>query len=155
GSITGFYTVLVDGDDMTEPIADAVRGILDGHVILARDLARKGHFPAVDVLDSISRLADTVSSEAHKSARRRVLRLLASYKEVEDLIQIGAYAAGSSPDADIAMQMRDSLDTYLQQSPSQHSSFEDSVNGLTALALQIGQLEGRASKARGAQPVGT
>ncbi|MFG0257324.1 MAG: FliI/YscN family ATPase [Phycisphaerales bacterium JB043] len=152
GSITGFYTVLVDGDDMTEPIADAVRGILDGHVILSRDLARRGHFPAIDVLDSISRLADTVSTDTHLAARRRVLRLLASHKEVEDLIQIGAYASGSNPDADIAIQMRDALDTFVQQSPSQRSPYEDSVNALTALAIQIGQLESRAKHQRAPQP---
>jgi FliI/YscN family ATPase len=103
GSITGLYTILVEGDDMTEPVADAARGILDGHVILSRKLAQKGHFPAVDVLDSVSRVADDIASSEHIEARRRVLRMLAVHKEVEELVQIGAYAKGSNPEADVAI----------------------------------------------------
>ncbi len=103
GSITGLYTILVEGDDMTEPVADAARGILDGHVILSRKLAQKGHFPAVDVLDSVSRVADDIAAPEHIEARRRVLRMLAVHKDVEELVQIGAYAKGSNPEADIAI----------------------------------------------------
>jgi FliI/YscN family ATPase len=103
GSITGLYTILVEGDDMTEPVADAARGILDGHVILSRKLAQKGHFPAVDVLDSVSRVADDIAAPEHIEARRRVLRMLAVHQDVEELVQIGAYAKGSNPEADIAI----------------------------------------------------
>lgn len=138
GSITGFYTVLVDGDDMTEPIADAARGILDGHIILSRDLARRGHYPAIDVLDSISRVADSVSPDEQIAARRQILRLLAARREVEDLVQIGAYARGSNPDADVAIDMREPLDGFLQQRPSDAQTMEESRKRLLTLAIEAG-----------------
>src|SRR5690606_17694614 len=106
GSITGLYTILVEGDDMTEPIADAARGILDGHIILSRRLAQRAHYPAIDVLDSVSRVADDVCDLAHIEARRQIVRLMAVYRDVEDLVQIGAYAPGSNPEADVAIEYR-------------------------------------------------
>lgn len=151
GSITGFYTVLVEGDDLTEPVSDAVRGILDGHIVLSRDLARKGHFPAIDVLDSVSRAADAISSEQHIEARRRLLRLIAAHREVEDLVQIGAYARGSNPDADIAIEMRDKIDAFLQQKPDESDGFERARDALMALAIEAGT---RAQAMRQAQRAG-
>lgn len=100
GSITAFYTVLVDGDDMNEPIADAVRGILDGHIVLNRNIANKGHFPAIDVLASISRVMKDISPEEQIDASENVKRLMAIYKDSEDLINIGAYQQGSNADID-------------------------------------------------------
>jgi FliI/YscN family ATPase len=116
GSITGLYTVLVEGDDMTEPVADAARGILDGHIILSRRLAQKGHFPAVDVLDSVSRVAGDITDDRCGKARRQLLRLLAAYRDVEDLIQIGAYARGAKPESDIAVEFNPAILDILRQS---------------------------------------
>lgn len=115
GSITGLYTVLVEGDDMTEPIADAARGILDGHIILSRRLAQKGHFPAVDVLDSVSRVAGDITDERCGAARRQILRMLAAYRDVEDLIQIGAYARGAKPESDVAIEFNPAINDILRQ----------------------------------------
>lgn len=115
GSITGLYSVLVEGDDMTEPVADAARGILDGHLILSRSLAQRAHYPAIDILDSISRVADDVTDAQHQAARRQLVRILAGYKSVEDLVQIGAYARGSNPDSDIAIEYHRAINDLLQQ----------------------------------------
>ncbi|MEM1099447.1 MAG: FliI/YscN family ATPase [Planctomycetota bacterium] len=115
GSITALYAVLVEGDDMDEPIADACRGILDGHLLLSRKLAERGHFPAVDAPASISRVADDVTDPQHHDARRQVLRLLADHAEVEDLVNIGAYAAGSNPAFDLAIAAKPVLDQFLVQ----------------------------------------
>ncbi|MEI7657789.1 MAG: FliI/YscN family ATPase [Phycisphaerae bacterium] len=123
GSITGLYTILVEGDDMTEPIADAARGILDGHLILSRRLAQRGHFPAVDVLDSVSRVAGDITDERSGKARRQLLRLLASYRDVEDLIQIGAYAKGAKPESDIAVEANPAIIDLLRQSGDDREAF--------------------------------
>ncbi|MEQ8844124.1 MAG: FliI/YscN family ATPase [Phycisphaerales bacterium] len=133
GSVTGMYTILVEGDDMTEPIADAARGILDGHIILARRLANRGHFPAVDVLDSISRVADHLCPKEHIDARRMLRRLLAAYDETEELIRIGAYARGSDPVTDVAIDFRDRIDAVLQQSTREATPLQDSVTALVGL----------------------
>jgi flagellum-specific ATP synthase len=138
GSITGLYSILVEGDDMTEPVADAARGILDGHVILSRKLAQRGHYPAIDVLDSISRVADEVCDEAHVHARRQVIRLLAAYREAEDLIQIGAYAKGSSPATDVAIKFHDRLIELLQQGSRETEPFETSRTRMVKLAIEAG-----------------
>lgn len=119
GSITGLYSVLVEGDDMTEPVADAARGILDGHVILSRALAQRAHYPAIDLLDSVSRIADEVTDTAHQAARRQLIRLLAAHKQVEDLVQIGAYAKGSNPVADVALKYHPRLLELAQQDLSE------------------------------------
>ncbi len=146
GSITGLYSILVEGDDMTEPVADAARGILDGHVILSRKLAQRGHFPAIDVLDSISRVADDVCDDAHVHARRQVIRLLAAYREAEDLIQIGAYAKGSSPVTDVAIKHHDRLIELLQQGSRETEAFEVSRTRMVKLAIEAGAEFQRLSK---------
>ncbi len=122
GSITGIYTVLVEGDDMNEPISDAVRGILDGHVILSRKLASKNHYPAIDVLGSLSRLFSALASSEQKQLSAKIRDLLATYADAEDLIQIGAYTKGSSPNIDQAIQFQPSITAFLRQAVSEPSS---------------------------------
>jgi len=126
GSITGLYTVLVEGDDMNEPVADAVRGILDGHVVLSRRLAGRGHYPAIDVLQSISRvMSDIVDPELLKCAAD-VRDVLASYQEVEDLITIGAYKPGQNPRVDRAVALHDRVEEFLKQSSEEGHSLNES-----------------------------
>lgn len=115
GSITAFYTVLVDGDDMNEPIADAVRGILDGHIVLSRHLAHKGHFPAIDVLASISRVMKDIVASEQQEAAEQLKRLLSVYRDSEDLINIGAYQRGTNPQIDKAIQFIDAINDYCRQ----------------------------------------
>ncbi len=134
GSITGFYTVLVEGDDMTEPVADAARGILDGHIMLSRRLANRAHFPAVDVLDSVSRVADAVTVPEHSAARRQIIRLLAAYSEVEEMVNLGAYVRGASPLYDVAIDFKPRIDAFLQQSLSDRCDFAAAVASLRSLA---------------------
>lgn len=140
GSITGLYSVLVEGDDMTEPIADAARGILDGHIILARSLAQRAHYPAVDVLDSVSRVADDVTDQAHVAARRQLVRMLATYRQVEDLVQIGAYAKGSNPEADVAISYNPQIVNLLQQQlrTPEPGGFAGARERMVKLAVEIG-----------------
>lgn len=115
GSITGIYTVLVEGDDFNEPIADATRGILDGHIVLTRKLAAAGHFPAIDVLESKSRLRDQIIGEDQRRAAERLQQLIAVYREKEDLIAVGAYQEGADPDVDAAIRFRADIDAFLRQ----------------------------------------
>lgn len=138
GSITGLYTVLVEGDEMTEPVADAARGILDGHIILSRKLAQRGHFPAIDVLDSVSRVAEDVSDPSHIAARRQVLRLLAGYRDVEDLVQIGAYAKGANPESDIAIAYNAAIIEMLKQNPGEPGTPADARQRMVKLAVEAG-----------------
>lgn len=152
GSITGMYTILVEGDDMSEPISDAARGILDGHVILSRKLAQKGHFPAIDVLDSISRVAGDVSDSAHTAARHQIMRLLAGYREVEDLVQIGAYAPGSNPETDTAIDMVSVINELLMQRSDEQAAFEPAQEMLVKLAFQAGEMTTHRKAMNGAQP---
>ena len=133
GSITAFYTVLVDGDDFNEPIADAVRGILDGHIVLSRDLAHKNHYPAIDILNSVSRLMSSIAPKEHKNAASQARDLLATYKESEDLINIGAYAKGTSPKIDKAIQYNDPLNKFLCQYVDEKSSFEETQETLISM----------------------
>ncbi|MBL4591897.1 MAG: EscN/YscN/HrcN family type III secretion system ATPase, partial [Phycisphaerales bacterium] len=140
GSITGLYTILVEGDDMSEPISDAARGILDGHVILSRKLAQKGHFPAIDVLDSVSRVAGDVSDSGHTAARHQIMRLLAAYHDVEDLVQIGAYASGANPDTDTAIDMVGVINELLMQRTDEQAAFDPAQQMLMKLALQSGEM---------------
>jgi flagellum-specific ATP synthase len=133
GSITGLYTVLVDGDDMNEPIADAVRSILDGHVVLSRHLAHAGHYPAIDVLQSVSRLIGEVVSPEVQTAGQQVRRLMAAYKDKEDLIAIGAYQHGADPTTDLAIEKRDPINAFLRQSVSEESTAEEADEMLLAL----------------------
>jgi len=127
GSITGFYTVLVDGDDMDEPVADTVRGILDGHIVLSRDLAQSYHYPAIDVLQSISRLAPVVSGRASKSAAGIIRRNMASYARAEDLINVGAYHHGSNPEVDEAIAKHGPIEEFLIQEIDEPSSLEETL----------------------------
>lgn len=130
GSITAFYTVLVDGDDLNEPIADAVRGILDGHIVLSRALANKNHYPAIDVLASISRLMSEVAESEHKKDASLARDMLSTYKNSEDLINIGAYVKGSNKKIDKAIVYYDKIISYLKQGMSESSSFKESVEEL-------------------------
>lgn len=139
GSITGFYTVLVEGDETLDPVADAVRGVLDGHIALSPDLARQGRYPAVDVLGSISRVADDVCDEQHIAARRQLIRLLAAHKEVEELIQIGAYASGSNATADVAIEMLPRIEAFLRQRPDDAAAFDSTRKQLLGLAIDAGE----------------
>lgn len=115
GSITAIYAVLVEGDDMEDPVADALRGVLDGHIVLSRALAERGHYPAVDILGSLSRAMATVTSLPQRELAARLRRLLAAYRDAEDLIQVGAYAKGSDPEVDEAISRRSALDAFLRQ----------------------------------------
>ncbi len=133
GSITGLYTVLVDGDDMNEPIADAVRSILDGHVVLTRDLAHHGHYPAVDVLQSVSRLAGEVTTPEVGAAARVLRSMLAAHRDKEDLISIGAYRVGTDPMVDAALERRDRINAFLRQDLTDLSAPEAADAGLLAL----------------------
>ena len=136
GSITAFYSVLVEGDDTNEPISDAVRGLLDGHTILSRQLASRGHYPAIDVLESISRLMTEITPEEQLAAARAIRELMAVYREHEDLISIGAYRQGSNPKVDLAIAMRDEIEKYLQQSMDHASSVESARGELLQLVQQ-------------------
>lgn len=125
GSITAFYTVLVDGDDMNEPIADAARGILDGHIVLSRKIAAKNHYPAIDVLSSVSRLMSEIADDELKLKASELRDIMAIYKESEDLINIGAYQKGSNPKLDKAIEQMPLIDKFLKQATNEHVTFEE------------------------------
>lgn len=133
GSITGIYTVLVDGDDMNEPIADAVRSILDGHIVLSRNIAAQNHFPAIDVLASVSRVMSAVVPDSHMEANRKLRALMAVYKDAEDLIHIGAYVKGSSNKIDEAINKIDSINEFLCQGVFEVQGFEETINRLEGI----------------------
>jgi FliI/YscN family ATPase len=141
GSVTGFYTVLVEGDDFNEPIPDAVKGITDGHLWLSRSLANRGHFPAIDVIQSISRVRGDVTDGDHVKAARRVLALLAMYNEIEDLVNIGAYVAGANPEFDLAVQARPKIVHFLQQEPTAPSDLALARKQLLELHAWIEQAD--------------
>lgn len=126
GSITAFYTVLVDGDDLSEPISDAVRGILDGHIVLDRKIAQKGRFPAINPLSSVSRLMHEICDEEHIRAAETFKRMLATYEDSEDLITIGAYKKGSNKELDRAINMFPQIETYLKQGINEATTFKQS-----------------------------
>lgn len=138
GAITGILTVLVDGDDMNEPIADTARSILDGHIVLDRRLAYKGHFPAIDILSSVSRLFHDVTSPQHQQYATRVRELLAKYYEVEDMIQIGAYKRGQLPQVDLAVDMYPRITDFLRQSMNVSRTFSETWSDLVGLNLRLG-----------------
>ncbi|AOT68281.1 flagellar protein export ATPase FliI [Geosporobacter ferrireducens] len=133
GSITGLYTVLVDGDDMNEPIADTVRGILDGHIVLSRSLANKNHYPAIDILNSVSRLMPNLIDEEHQHLSNTFKNVLAVYKEAEDLISIGAYVKGSNKQIDFSISMIDQLNNYLKQGTYEAYDYEEAVEEIRKL----------------------
>lgn len=139
GVITALYTVFVEGDDLTDPIADAVKGILDGHIVLSRGLAEKGHFPAIDVLQSISRLAPEVTDQGHQGLASLVREALGTYRDASDLIQVGAYVAGSDPRVDSALAMVPKINTFLRQSLGDTTPFGQVRARLQALLSSQGQ----------------
>ncbi len=163
GSITGFYSVLVEGDDSNEPIADTVRGLLDGHTWLSRSIASRGHYPAIDILESISRLMPEITSPEHRQAAAAVRECMATYRDNEDLISIGAYRAGTNPKIDIAIAMRDEIDQFLRQQTDDASSFESAQQALLMLGQRLltvnqqamgQQAMGNAASRVGAAPAG-
>ena len=138
GTITGFYTVLVEGDDLNEPISDAVRGILDGHIVLSRKLAQQGHFPAIDILASISRLMTDITPREHRQAAMGIRKLLATYQQAEDLIAIGAYQSGTNPAVDTAIRLQTPIRQFLQQSSTDQTLFPETVSQLNILGREAG-----------------
>lgn len=134
GTITGLFTVLVEGDDFNEPISDTARSILDGHIMLSRDLAHKNHYPAVDVLQSVSRVMNDVVSKEHKDAAGKIRTLLAAYRKNEDLINIGAYVKGSDAVTDRAIALMDSINFFLRQAVDEPMLYDDTVAALLKLA---------------------
>jgi flagellum-specific ATP synthase len=134
GSITGLYTVLVDGDDMQDPIADTVRGILDGHIVLSRTLAQENHYPAIDVLQSVSRLFQTLASEDHRAASSLIRDAMFSYQQARDLINIGAYVAGSNPQIDRALRLQPHIQRFLRQPPDSPTELAEAIARLKAIA---------------------
>lgn len=127
GSITGIYTVLVEGDDVNEPISDTVRGVLDGHIVLSRNLAEKGQYPSIDILKSISRLFNYLASKEQKEIVKKIRKIIATYTENEDLISIGAYQKGTNPDIDFAIEKIKDVYSFLNQDISEGYSFEESL----------------------------
>ena len=138
GTITGLYTVLVEGDDMNEPVADAVRGILDGHIVLTRELAMKNHYPAVDILRSISRVMNDIATPEHLKLAGKLKNTLATYNKAEDLINIGAYVAGSNPEVDHAVGIIDGVNRFLRQDKDEHVPFDNSIAQLKKLFRNSG-----------------
>ena len=137
GSITAFFTVLVEGDDFNEPICDAVRAILDGHITLARDLGAAGHYPAIQVLDSISRLQSQLSTPEESACARKIREALALYRQSEDLINLGAYVSGSNPKLDAVIRSRNDVVRFLRQGPKDTSVVDETVRQMSVLAQMI------------------
>ncbi|HBY59018.1 MAG TPA: flagellum-specific ATP synthase FliI, partial [Solibacterales bacterium] len=137
GSITGFFTVLVEGDDFNEPIADAVRAILDGHITLSRELGAAGHYPAIDILHSVSRLASAIATKEQKASAQAVREAMAIYQRSEDLINLGAYAAGSNPQLDAAIRLRGDLHQFLRQDAHVKAQREETLGQLRELARKM------------------
>ena len=133
GSITGLYTVLVEGDDMDEPVADAVRSILDGHIVLSRRLQSQGHYPAIDVLESVSRVMIDVVSDAHAETSNRIKEILVNYREAEDLINVGAYQEGNSPEIDNAIRYVGQINEFLRQGVEENTPFQETFERMIGL----------------------
>jgi FliI/YscN family ATPase len=137
GSITGFFTVLVEGDDFTEPIADAVRATLDGHIVLSRQMAAMGHYPAIDVLHSVSRLSSAIATKEQNAAACQVREALATYQQSEDLIQLGAYVSGANPKLDAAIKARPQLIDFLRQDTASKAPLQETVTRMSSLAKAL------------------
>ena len=136
GSVTAFFTVLVEGDDKNDPICDAVRGLLDGHIWLSRKLSTRGLYPAIDVLESVSRLAPIVCSQEHWKLANEVRKILGTYADAEDLISVGAYKSGSSREIDRAIVMKPKIDSFLRQQVFERSTFPETLKRLKSLFVQ-------------------
>lgn len=149
GSITGIYAVLVEGDDLQEPVSDAMQAILDGHIVLSRDLANRNHYPAIDVLESISRVMVDVAAPEHLDCAGKLVHILSTYAKAEDLINIGAYAAGSNEQIDCAIEMIGKVNAYLRQGIEESFSLKESIDGLRRL------FDVQHKGARGQNPNGT
>jgi flagellum-specific ATP synthase len=134
GTVTAFYNILVEGDDLDEPVSDAVRGILDGHIILARTLASRHHYPAIDVLESISRLTVQITGPKIQEAVARIKRLMATYRDAEDLINVGAYVQGSNPEIDLAVEKMADINEYLIQGITEKADINDSLKRLMEIS---------------------
>jgi flagellum-specific ATP synthase len=137
GSITGFFTVLVEGDDFNEPIADAVRAILDGHIILSRDLGAAGHYPAIDILNSVSRLTSDIATPQQKDAMNKLRDAMATYRRTEDLINLGAYVAGANPKVDAAVRVRQGMEDFLKQTSDAKIGLPETLLRMADLAAQV------------------
>jgi len=133
GTITALYTVLVEGDDLNEPITDTARGILDGHIVLSRHLANRNHYPAIDVLASISRLMPEVASEEHKKKANQLKSMMSVYRDAQDLINIGAYKAGSNPDIDASITLNKPITAFLQQEVDDKSPFDSTLERMMSI----------------------
>ena len=133
GSITGIYTVLVEGDDLTDPVTDAARSILDGHIVLSRELANRNHYPAIDVLKSISRVMKDIVDETHLKYAGKLFDILATYSKYEDIINIGAYKEGTNPQVDLAIKMMERINEFLRQDINEKANFEQSIKSLIKL----------------------
>ena len=136
----GDSTVLVEGDDINEPVSDALRGVLDGHIWMPRDLANRGHYPAISVLESISRVMPDVATREHVESVAIIRRVLAVWYDIEDLVNVGAYSPGSNVEFDIAVKMKPSIDKFLQQAVDECATFGATVERLAAIASEIGKL---------------
>jgi flagellum-specific ATP synthase len=134
GSITAFYTVLMEGDDQQDPVVDTVRSLLDGHVVLDRNLAMRSHYPPISILDSVSRLMPSLISDQHLGKVKEVRLLMAAYAHSEDLIRVGAYQKGTDPTLDRALETLPTLNVFLQQLPSELSSFKETVDQLMSIS---------------------
>jgi len=139
GSITAFYTVLVEGNDPDEPVADAVRGLLDGHIWLSRSLANRGHYPAIDILESLSRLMPDIVDPRHYHSALQIRDIMGVYREHEDLITIGAYRRGSHPKVDVSIQIREAINGFLRQNVEQRAEFNESKDSVIKLGEQINE----------------
>jgi flagellum-specific ATP synthase len=137
GSITAFYTTLMEGDDQQDPLVDAVRSLLDGHVVLSRKLATEGWYPPIDLLDSISRLMPAVAGPDHREHAALFRRILATYARSEDLVRIGAYKVGADPDLDRALHSRDALREFMMQTPLERVGYADCLRRLAEIAEEI------------------
>ncbi len=137
GSITGIYTVLVEGDDLSDPVADSAKAVLDGHIVLSRELAMEGHYPSIDLLKSISRVMPDITDSKHLEYASRFIEILATYKRFEDMINLGAYKEGSNPKVDYAIRMIDRLNTYLKQGINERRDIGDALQGLYVLFDEV------------------
>jgi flagellum-specific ATP synthase len=133
GSITGLYTVLVDGDDLTEPVTDTARSVLDGHIVLDRKIANRNHYPAIDVLASVSRCMSDIAEKGHKGSANAIRRSMAVYANSEDLINIGAYVKGSSKDIDDAIAKHEAIESFLVQATDEKFTLEQAVQTMGAI----------------------